>query len=59
MLIDDSYCPTQKLNYETSDCHSDSLASSTDQNIDVEMKEVSIEQAKRDVEMYDAGIDQW
>jgi hypothetical protein len=23
------------------------------------MKEVSIEQAKRDVEMYDAGIDQW
>jgi hypothetical protein len=60
MLIDDSYCPTQQLKYETSDCHSDSLASSTDHNIDVEMKEASMEKApKRDVEMYDAGIDSW
>ena len=58
MLIDDSYCPTQKLNYETSECRSESLISSTDHNIDVEMKEDNTEQ-KRDVEMYDAGHDAW
>jgi hypothetical protein len=60
MLIDDSYCPTQKLNYETSERHSESLVSSTDRNIDVEMKEESMEQVpKRDVDMYDAGVDSW
>jgi hypothetical protein len=58
MLIDDSF-KTAKLNFESPD---ESLMSSTDQQMDVEMHQESAEPSrtlKGDQEMYDEGIDSW